>query len=64
LMDFPREHLMFTVSYLREKDLIRIVDNSDYQITATGIDYMEAGVRGLQIFQHLLEAPLSITGAR
>ena len=63
LMDFPREHLMFTVSYLREKDLIRIVDNSDYQITATGIDYMEAGVRGLQIFQHLLEAPLSITGA-
>jgi hypothetical protein len=62
LMDFPREHLMFTVSYLREKELVRIVDNSDYQITAAGIDYLEEGVRGKQIFQHLLEAPLSITG--
>jgi DnaJ-domain-containing protein 1 len=63
LMEFPREHLMFTVNYLREKDYIRIVENSDYQITAGGIDSLEAGVRGKQIFQHLLEAPLSITGS-
>jgi DnaJ domain/PilZ domain len=63
LMDFPREHLMFTVNYLREKDQIRIVENSDYQITADGIDSLETGVRGKQIFQHLLEAPLSISGS-
>lgn len=63
LMDFPREHLMFTVGYLREKELIRIVENSDFQITAQGVDSLEAGVRGKQIFQHLLEAPLSITGS-
>jgi hypothetical protein len=63
LMEFPREHLMFTVNYLREKDYIRIVENSDYQITADGIDSLETGVRGKQIFQHLLEAPLSITGS-
>jgi len=63
LMDFPREHLMFTVNYLREKDQIRIVENSDYQITAEGIDALETGVRGKQIFQHLLEAPLSISGS-
>ena len=63
LMDFPREHLMFTVGYLREKDLIRIVENSDFQITAEGVDSLEAGVRGKQIFQHLLEAPLSISGS-
>jgi hypothetical protein len=63
LMDFPREHLMFTVGYLREKNYIRIVDNSDFQITADGVDALEAGVRGKQIFQHLLEAPLSISGA-
>jgi hypothetical protein len=63
LMEFPREHLMFTVNYLREKDSIRIVENSDYQITAAGIDTLEAGVRGKQIFQHLLEAPLSISGS-
>lgn len=62
LMEFPREHLMFTVNYLREKDYLRIVENSDYQITAEGIDALETGVRGKQIFQHLLEAPLSITG--
>jgi hypothetical protein len=63
LMEFPREHLMFTVGYLREKDLIRVVENSDFQITAEGIDSLEAGVRGKQIFQHLLEAPLSISGS-
>lgn len=62
LMDFPREHLMFTVGYLREKECIRIVENSDFQITANGIDTLENGVRGKQIFQHLLEAPLSISG--
>ena len=63
LMDFPREHLMFTVGYLREKNYIRIVENSDFQISAEGVDALEAGVRGKQIFQHLLEAPLSITGS-
>lgn len=63
LMDFPREHLMFTVGYLREKQLIRIIENSDFQITAEGIDSLETGVRGKQIFQHLLEAPLSISGS-
>jgi hypothetical protein len=63
LMEFPREHLMFTVNYLREKDQIRIVENSDYQISADGIDALELGVRGKQIFQHLLEAPLSISGS-
>ena len=63
LMEFPREHLMFTVGYLREKDLIRIVENSDFQITADGIDTLEAGIRGKQIFQHLLEAPLSMSGS-
>ena len=63
LMEFPREHLMFTVGYLREKEYIRIVENSDFQITAAGIDALETGVCGKQIFQHLLEAPLSITGS-
>jgi hypothetical protein len=62
LMEFPREHLMFTVNYLREKDYVRIVENSDYQISASGIDALETGVRGKQIFDHLLEAPLSISG--
>jgi len=62
LMEFPREHLLFTVNYLREKGYLRIVENSDFQITAEGIDFLEAGVRGKQIFQHLLEAPLAITG--
>jgi curved DNA-binding protein len=63
LMEFPREHLMFTVGYLREKALIRVVENSDFQITAEGIDSLETGVSGKQIFQHLLEAPLSMSGS-
>jgi len=60
LMDFPLEHLMFTVSYLLEKEYMRTVESSDYQITYKGIDALEEGVRDKQIFQRLLEAPMSL----
>jgi hypothetical protein len=59
-MDFPREHLMFTASYLLEKEYMRTVESSDYQITYKGIDALEEGVRDKQIFQRLLEAPMSL----
>ena len=42
LMAFPREHLTFTLWYLRERKLIAVVENSDCALTAAGVDYMES----------------------
>jgi curved DNA-binding protein CbpA len=41
LMSTPREHLVFTTWYLREKDLIRLDDRSNLLISAEGVDYVE-----------------------
>jgi curved DNA-binding protein CbpA len=57
LMAFPREHLLFTLWYLKEKGLVRVAQNSDYEITAAGLDYVESGVKANGIFLHLLEPP-------
>ena len=42
LMSFPREHLLFTLWYLRQKQLVEFNLNSDYEITAAGIDLVES----------------------
>jgi curved DNA-binding protein CbpA len=41
-MAFPREHLNFTLWYLRAKGYVCQVENSDYGITAEGIDFIES----------------------
>jgi curved DNA-binding protein CbpA len=40
-MGFPREYLSFTVWYLLAKDFVSLADNSDYALTAAGVDYVE-----------------------
>jgi curved DNA-binding protein len=57
LMSFPREHLVFTVWFLREKQYLRMEHNSNYVITAEGIEYVEAGLPSNQILYKLLDAP-------
>ena len=42
----PREHLEFTVWYLIQKKLVAKADNSMLQITAEGVDYLEANYQG------------------
>ena len=42
MMSLPREHLMFTLWYLREQSCVRQDDKSDYVITGTGVDYVES----------------------
>ena len=37
LMAFPREHLLFTLWYLRHKSLVEFNLQSEYEITADGI---------------------------
>jgi curved DNA-binding protein CbpA len=56
LMGLPREHLMFTLSYLREKGLMRQDQKSDYQITAEGMDYVEDHLPRHASLQRLLKA--------
>jgi len=41
IMGFPREHLTFTLWYLRDRKYVANSQNSDYAITSDGIDYVE-----------------------
>ena len=56
-MALPREHLEFTLWYLRSKNLVQILeDNSDYAVTAAGVDYVEANSARNPILRELLTA--------
>jgi len=56
LMSFPREHLEFAVWYLREKSFLRAEYNSDYVITAEGVDYVESGTPTHRVLHRLLRS--------
>jgi len=56
IMSFPREHLLFTMWYLKEQELLRMEGNSDYSITATGIDYVEKHLPDNKMIYRLLKA--------
>src|SRR5436190_12167492 len=57
LMSFPREHLLFTLWYLRQKQLVEFNMNSEYEITATGIDLVESKFPKSTVLQKLISAP-------
>ena len=40
-MAFPREHLNFTLWYLKTRRLVTMEDNSDFGLTVEGLDYLE-----------------------
>jgi hypothetical protein len=55
-MGFPREYLDFTTWYLRTKKYITREDNSDFALTALGVDYVESNYSKLPILSKLLNA--------
>jgi len=57
LMTIPREHLVFTVWYLKEKHLLRTEGNADFEITADGVAFVEASLPSNRLLQRLLRAP-------
>lgn len=59
MMSFPREHLMFTMWYLKDRDFIRQDDKSDYVITGVGVDYVETHLPDHKVLYKLLKAPES-----
>jgi hypothetical protein len=56
-MGFPREYLDFTTWYLKTKKYITREDNSDFALTALGVDYVEANCSKLPVLARLLNAP-------
>jgi curved DNA-binding protein CbpA len=56
MMSLPREHLMFTIWYLKERDCLRQDEKSDYVITGTGVDYVETHLPSHQVLYKLLKS--------
>jgi len=56
VMFIPREHLYFTVWYLKAKRCIQQDDRSSLMITAEGIDFLEANLPQHKAMYKMLEA--------
>ncbi len=57
MTSFPREHLEFTIWYLKEKGFLRRDEtSSDYMITSEGIDWVESKVPANRIVYKLLKS--------
>jgi curved DNA-binding protein CbpA len=57
LMTIPREHLLFTVWYLRQKQLLTTEGGAEFQITAEGVEFVESALPSSRLLQRLLRAP-------
>jgi curved DNA-binding protein CbpA len=56
VMSFAREHLIFTMWYLQSKGLLIQGEQSDFAISAEGVDYIEQHLPSNQILYKLLKA--------
>jgi curved DNA-binding protein CbpA len=63
LTAIPREHLAFPLWYLKEKGFLRQDDNSNYVVTADGVDHIELALPSNQILHRLLKAAESDRGS-
>jgi curved DNA-binding protein CbpA len=53
-MGFPRDYLEFTVWYLQRKGYITRADNSDFSLTAEGVDFVEMQREQIPMLNKLL----------
>jgi curved DNA-binding protein CbpA len=53
-MGFPRDYLDFTTWYLTKKGYITRADNSDFSLTAEGVDYIETQRVKIPVLNRLL----------
>lgn len=56
LMSFPREHLLFTFWFLKEKGYIRTEQHGDFTITVHGAEYVEDNLPSHRVLYKLLRA--------
>lgn len=59
MMSFPREHLIFTMWFLKEKEYLRTENNADYTVTAKGAEFVESHLPSHRVLYNLLHAPES-----
>jgi curved DNA-binding protein CbpA len=55
MMVSPREHLLFTVWYLKDKGYVRQTEDSGYAITSSGVDHVEQGLPRNRLLYRLLK---------
>jgi hypothetical protein len=55
-MGFPRDYLDFTTWYLERKGYITKADNSDFTLTAAGVDFVETERGQIPVLNKLLTA--------
>ena len=53
-MGFPRDYLDFTTWYLQKKGYITRADNSDFTLTAAGVDFVETQRMNIPVLNRLL----------
>jgi DnaJ domain len=56
VMSFPRECLEFAIWYLKERQYIHSIQNSDHAITAIGLEYLESELPANHALSKLLRA--------
>jgi curved DNA-binding protein len=61
-MGFPRDYLDFTTWYLTKKGYVFRADNSDFSLTAEGVDYIESQRGNLPVLNKLLTDGSAIVG--
>jgi curved DNA-binding protein len=59
-MGFPRDYLDFTTWYLARKGYLTRGDNSDFTITADGVDFVEAKRAEIPVLNRLLTSGVSL----
>ena len=57
-MGWPREYLDFTTWYLKSMNYISREDNSDFALTAAGVDYVESNYVNIPLLNKLLNSGL------
>jgi len=62
-MGFPRDYLDFTTWYLTKKGYVSRADNSDFSLTAEGVDYIESQRGNLPVLNKLLTDGSAIIAA-
>jgi curved DNA-binding protein CbpA len=62
-MGFPRDYLDFTTWYLVRKEYITRADNSDFTLTAQGVDFVEKNRGSLPILNRLLTSGTEFSSA-
>jgi len=55
MMISAREHLLFTVWYLKDKGYVRPTEDSGYAITSAGVDHVEQGLPRNRLLYRLLK---------